>query len=110
MGEAADSYLVTQLYKMTLRSAAAHVELIEAIRVDESVAGFKRILETSWKNKERDIERLFNEVQKHVNAKQPLDTYLQEVFQKMLGGDFFGDRLPQPWDFTLSAFNYGVRE
>ena len=100
------AFLVTYLTGKERREIGRQAELLSNIKLDEASGRFRDTLETLWKQKERDIERIFEEVGRQVSRESDLRSFLEKVFTDMIRGDYFGVKVVPPWDFTLSAITY----
>src|SRR6185312_14651375 len=98
------TYLVSHLNNKEENAIERQKELlrnINNIKLDDSSAKFKELLENLWLKRERDIEKLFSFVSDQTKTGSPIDDVLRDQFEKMIGGNYFGAKVVLPWDFTL---------
>lgn len=100
------TYLVSHLNNNKARALERQKELLQNIKLDDSSARFKTLLENLWQKRERDIDKLFSQVDLKTKQGVSLADFLKTAFDEIIGGNYFGARVVLPWDFTLCALNY----
>jgi hypothetical protein len=100
------AFLVSHLGRREEEAKADKSELLAAITIDESLKTFRDALQSSWKAREADINRIFTEAEARGHTADSLEAYLRTVFWDLAAGRFFGSIVPLPWDFTLLAIDF----
>jgi len=101
-------YLIVRLQRIETVSEDQTNRLLSKIITDEAAEEISTMIYKVWKEREIDINRLFDQISTNsaIKSESALRKLLNETFHEITSGDFLGTKYMRPGDFTLTAINF----
>ena len=100
------TYLVSGLKKAEEDRKNNMKTILGAIKLDEMSERFRNLLQDLWSKREKDIDAIFEKVKNSMVDQDSLPKILEQIFNDMVSGQYFGTIMALPWDITIGALGY----